>query len=112
MKKTMMNKGLSQLGLAMRAGKVVTGDEIVLKAIRSSEAKLVIVAGDASLNTRKKFRDKCGNYQVPLLIGYDRESLGASVGKPERVVLALTDQGFANMLRKTVSNTSEVEYIE
>ncbi len=109
---TMNNKALSQLGLAMRAGKVVSGDEIVLKAIRSSEAKLVIVAGDASLNTRKKFRDKCGTYRVPLLIGFDRESLGSSVGKPERVVLALTDQGFASLLRKTVSMTSEVEYIE
>ncbi|WP_138494047.1 L7Ae/L30e/S12e/Gadd45 family ribosomal protein [Paenibacillus pinistramenti] len=108
----MNNKALSQLGLAMRAGKVVSGDEIVLKAIRSSEAKLVIVAGDASLNTRKKFRDKCGTYRVPLLIGFDRESLGSSVGKPERVVLALTDQGFASLLRKTVSMTSEVEYIE
>lgn len=107
-----MNKALSQLGLAMRAGKVVSGDELVLKHIRSSEAKLVILAGDASLNTRKKFRDKCGTYNVPLLIGFDRESLGSSVGKPERVVLALTDQGFANLLRNTVSNTSEVEYIE
>ncbi|AWB44340.1 50S ribosomal protein L7ae [Paenibacillus sp. CAA11] len=107
-----MSNPLSQLGLAMRAGKVVSGDEIVLKAIRSKEAKLVIVAGNSSLNTQKKFRDKCGTYKVPLLIGFDREHLGASVGKPERVVLALTDQGFANLLRKTVSNTSEVEYIE
>ncbi|MBE0344299.1 50S ribosomal protein L7ae, partial [Paenibacillus sp. 28ISP30-2] len=33
-----MNKALSGLGLAMRAGKLLTGDEIVYKAIRSSEA--------------------------------------------------------------------------
>ncbi|GJM71412.1 hypothetical protein HMSSN036_36280 [Paenibacillus macerans] len=48
-----MNKALSGLGLAMRAGKLVTGDEVVLKAIRSAEAKLVIVAGDASANTQR-----------------------------------------------------------
>lgn len=48
-----MSKTLSRLGLAMRAGKVVTGDEIVLKAIRSSEAKLVMLAADASANTQK-----------------------------------------------------------
>ena len=65
----------------MRAGKLVTGDEIVLKAIRSSEAKLVIVAGDASANTQKKFHDKCGTYKVPLVIGFDRDSLGSSIGK-------------------------------
>ncbi|MED4958483.1 ribosomal L7Ae/L30e/S12e/Gadd45 family protein [Paenibacillus macerans] len=107
-----MNKALSGLGLAMRAGKLVTGDEVVLKAIRSAEAKLVIVAGDASANTQKKYRDKCGTYKVPLMVGFDRDVLGSSVGKPERVVLALTDQGFADMVRKAIAKTSEVEYIE
>lgn len=107
-----MNKLFNQLGLATRAGKLVTGDELVLKTIRSSEAKLVIVAGDASSNTRKKFRDKCATYKVPLMIGFDRERLGTSVGRPERVVLALTDQGFADMIAKEIVKTSEVEYIE
>lgn len=107
-----MSKVLSSLGLAMRAGKVVSGDEIVTKSIRSSEARLVIVAKDASANTHKKFHDKCRTYKVPLIIGYDREKLGASFGKPERVVLALTDQGFADMIRKEIVKTSEVEYIE
>lgn len=106
------NKTLQRLGLAMRAGKVVTGDEIVLKAIRSSEAKMVILAGDASDNTKKKFRDKCGTYKIPLVIGFDRESLGTSVGKPERVVLAVTDQGFAELISKQIETMSEVEYIE
>ncbi|HEY4430864.1 MAG TPA: ribosomal L7Ae/L30e/S12e/Gadd45 family protein, partial [Paenibacillus sp.] len=62
-----MSKALSYLGLAMRAGKIVTGDEAVLKAVRSSEAKLVVLAGDASDNTQKKFRDKCGTYDIPLV---------------------------------------------
>lgn len=84
----------------------------MLKAIRSAEAKLVIVAGDASANTQKKYRDKCGTYKVPLMVGFDRDMLGSSVGKPERVVLALTDQGFADMVRKAIAKTSEVEYIE
>ncbi|GAA0395236.1 L7Ae/L30e/S12e/Gadd45 family ribosomal protein [Paenibacillus motobuensis] len=107
-----MSKMLSRLGLAMRAGKLVTGDEIVMKAIRSEEAKLVIVAGDASNNTHKKFRDKCGTYNVPLIIGPDRIRLGSSIGKPERVVIALTDQGFADMIREEIEKTPEVEYIE
>lgn len=64
-----MNNELSLLGLAMRAGKVLSGDELVLKAIRSQEATLVVLAGDASDNTQKKFRDKCGSYSIPLLSG-------------------------------------------
>lgn len=108
----MMNKALSNIGLAMRAGQLATGDEIVLKAVRSSEAKLVILAKDASENTQKKFRDKCGSYNIPLLIGFDRESLGNSVGKPERVVLAVLDQGLAKLIVKHAGIMSEVEYIE
>lgn len=107
-----MNKALSYIGLAMRAGKLVSGDEIVLKAIRSSEAKLVIVAGNASENTRKKFRDKCKSYNVPLMIGFDRDTLGSAMGKPERIVLAVTDPGFVNMISKQALTMSEVEYIE
>lgn len=107
-----MNKALSYVGLATRAGKLVSGDEIVLKAIRSSEAKMVIVAADASANTLKKFRDKCKSYNVPLLIGFNRETLGSAMGKPERVVLAVTDPGFVKMIAKQALTMSEVEYIE
>ena len=107
-----MNNELSGLGLAMRAGKMVSGDELVTRAIRSREAKLVVLAGDASPNTQKKFRDKCASYGIPLLVGFDRERLGASIGKPERLVLALTEQGFADMIRRKLGTTSEVEYIE
>ncbi|ETT53708.1 50S ribosomal protein L7Ae/L30e/S12e/Gadd45 [Paenibacillus sp. FSL R7-269] len=100
-----MSKTLSYLGLAMRAGKIVTGDEAVLKAVRSSEAKLVVLAGDASDNTQKKFRDKCGTYDIPLVIAFHRDELGASIGKDQRVVLAVTDKGFAEMVSRTLGDT-------
>jgi len=84
----------------MRAGKLVTGDEGVMAAIKSGETKLVIVAEDASDNTRKKFKDKCSYYRVPLIEFGTRDELGASIGKAERVVIAVTDKGFAHMLEK------------
>lgn len=107
-----MSKLLSYLGLAMRAGKLITGDEIVLKALRAGDSKLVIVAGDASDNTKKKFRDKCHSYKVPLAICLDRGTIGDSIGKAERVVLAVTDAGFSRMIRNELAIMSEVEYIE
>ncbi|MDQ0193447.1 YlxQ family RNA-binding protein [Paenibacillus wynnii] len=107
-----MSKALSYLGLAMRAGKLVTGDEAVLKSVRSSEAKLVILAGDASDNTQKKFRDKCGTYDIPLVIAFHRDELGASIGKDQRVVLAITDKGFAEMISKQLGDTVGGGFIE
>jgi ribosomal protein L7Ae-like RNA K-turn-binding protein len=98
----MNNKMLSYLGLAMRAGKLVTGDEGVMSAIRSREAKLVILAIDASSNAQKKYRDKCSSYNVQLLERCSRDELGASIGKAERVVIAIIDSGFAKMIEKCV----------
>lgn len=92
------DKALSALGMAMRAGKVLTGDEIVEKAIRAGKAKIVIIAGDASENTKKKFSDKCNSYHVKLYISHDRESLGRAIGKFERVVLAVTDVQFSKLI--------------
>ncbi|CDN44357.1 Probable ribosomal protein YlxQ [Paenibacillus sp. P22] len=108
----MTNKALSNLGMAMRAGKVITGDETVLKAVRQGKARLVLVAADASDNTKKKYRDKCSSYGVPLAEAFTRDSLGQALGKEERVIVAITDSGFANMIRGQLSQNTEVEYID
>lgn len=94
------DKFFSNLGLAMRAGKLVTGEEMVIDAVRSGEAKLVIVAEDASDNTYKKINDKCSYYHVPIHQIGRREQLGSSIGKEARVAIAVTDAGFARMLLK------------
>lgn len=46
---------VSFLGLANRARKVISGEELVVKEIQRKRAKLVILSEDASENTRKKF---------------------------------------------------------
>lgn len=107
----MKSKFLSNLGLAMRAGKLVTGDEGVMAAVKSGDAKLVIIAEDAAANTSKKMSDKCSTYHVPVLVYGSREQLGMSIGKADRVVIAVTDKGFAQMLEK-VWKLPEVQAIE
>ena len=57
---------MSLLGLANRARKIISGEEFVVKEIRSGKAKLVLLSADASANTTKKITDKCTFYQVPL----------------------------------------------
>lgn len=108
----MNSKLLSYLGLAMRAGKLVTGDENVLKAVRSGQAKLVFLAYDASDNAKKKYRDKFNSYHVTHTELIGRDQLGSSIGKEDRVVVAVTDHGFAKMMKKCLEQPAEVENIE
>ena len=101
----MKGNWLSTLGLALRAGKLITGEEQVVKAIQSGQAKLVIVAADASDGTLKKMKDKTSFYKVPLKITSDRSALGQAIGKGERVSLAVMDQGFASSIRNRIENS-------
>ncbi|TCS92546.1 YlxQ family RNA-binding protein [Hazenella coriacea] len=97
-----MNKLFSLLGLAMRAGKIVSGEELVLKEVRSGKAQLVLLAIDAAKNTEKKVSDKCSTYQIPILRYGTRHELGNAIGKAERVVIAITDSGFSRSMQKLV----------
>lgn len=91
----MKNDVLGLVGLAWRARRVVSGEDACVRAVRSLQAKVVILAGDAGANTAKKVRDKCASYGVPVRTGYTCEELGRAVGKLVTPVIALTDAGFA-----------------
>ncbi len=94
------NKILSLLGLATRSRNVVSGEFMTEKSVKSGTAKLVIVAGDASDNTKKEFRDMCTFYKVPCYFYGTKEELGKSMGKEIRASLSITDDGFAGSIIK------------
>lgn len=96
------NKMLSLLGLAKRAGKVVSGEFSVEKAVKSGRACLVIVAEDASANTRKSFKDMCTYYKCPLIFTATKDELGHAIGCEFRASAAVMDSGFAQSLLKHV----------
>ncbi|WP_071395299.1 YlxQ family RNA-binding protein [Bacillus tuaregi] len=89
---------ISLLGLANRARKIISGEELSVKEIRSGKAKLVLLSADASANTAKKITDKCKSYGVPYKLIENREILGHAIGKEARVVVAILDEGFAKKL--------------
>ncbi|PWW27328.1 YlxQ family RNA-binding protein [Cytobacillus oceanisediminis] len=92
------NKWMSLLGLANRARKITSGEELAVKDIRNGKAKLVLLSADASANTAKKVTDKCKSYGVPYKLIENREMLGQAIGKEARVVVAVLDAGFAKKL--------------
>lgn len=95
-------KVLNLLGLATRAGKLISGEDLTLKEIRLEQAKIVFIANDASENTRKKISDKCQYYKIPYTIQYSRAEISQAIGK-ERTIVCLTDAGFAKKIRELLS---------
>ena len=96
------DRALSMLGLAARAGKVVSGEFAVEKSIKAGKARLVLIAGDSSENTMKKFRQLCDFSEVPMVLIADRERLGASIGKDLRSSVAVEDDNLAGAVRKKI----------
>ena len=88
------------IGIAKRAGRVMSGAYQVEQAVHKRQARLVIVAEDASENTRKLFTDKCLTYSVPCVFYSDKESLGRALGAKERSSAAVLDEGLAGAIVK------------
>ena len=96
------SKVLSLIGLATKAGKTVSGEFCTEKEVKSGKASLVIVADDAYDNTKKKFRNMCDFYHVPICFYRDKDTLGHAMGKQFRASLAILDQGFAKGIRESM----------
>lgn len=97
-----MNKALSMISLATKAGKTSSGEFLTEQTVKDGRAYLVIVAGDASANTKKKFQNMCDFYKVPIYFYEDKETLGHAMGKEIRASLAITDAGFAKSISKHI----------
>lgn len=98
------DKALSMVGLAQRAGKVVSGEFSTEKAVKTGKAWLVIVADDSSDNTKKMFTNMCEYYEVPVYFYSDKETLGHAIGKEFRASLAVVDENFSKQIIKHIEN--------
>ena len=86
------------LGIAAKAGAVVSGEFSVEQAIKKEKAYLVILAADASDNTKKHFKDMCAYRGIPVIFKCSRELLGRSLGKQDRASVGILEKGFADKL--------------
>lgn len=92
-------KLLSLLALAKKAGALKTGEVATMDAIKSEKTKLVIIAGDASDNTKKQYMDKAGYRSIQTVIISDSQSLGRITGKDTVMGMAVLDDGLSKAFR-------------
>ena len=86
---------LQLIAIAMKAGRIASGEFSGEESIKSNTAGLVIIAQDASDNTKEKFINKCKYYRIPYILFSDKTTLGNILGKNERSVVAVKDADFS-----------------
>ena len=100
-----MDKALNYLSLARKAGKLEAGEEPVGAAARAQHARLVIVASDASDHTWRRAKSfVAGTGQECIRLPYTKDELGASIGRQELAIAALTDPAMALAFVKSLPN--------
>lgn len=95
-----MDRVLSNLGLAKRSGKVISGAEMVIEGLRNNTVYLVFLASDSEKNTTKKITDKTTFYSVSLNTTYTSDDLSQAIGGKNVHVIGIMDRGFAKLLKE------------
>lgn len=98
-------KFLNLLGLAMCAGKLVSGEDEIEKSVRKGRISLLVLAADISDGTRKRYTDLAAFYHVCCItLSVGKAELGYAIGKNLRAAVAVGDPGFGKACLKLVDS--------
>lgn len=100
----MTDRLYNAIGLCMKAGKAKSGAFAAENAIKSGKAKLVLLEKTASDTTKTHYEQLCAAHGVPLQMV---ETVGRAIGKDARIVMAVTDPSFRDMIERAMQNTDE-----
>jgi len=99
-----MDKTLSLLGLARRAGRTTLGFDAVCSSAVKNESRLILTASDVSEGTMRKLRNHLSECEINIReIPYSQEQINAAIGKPVRII-SINDSGFARKLIELLDN--------
>ncbi|RNC70366.1 MAG: DUF448 domain-containing protein [Desulfuromonadales bacterium] len=89
----------SYLALANKAGKIVSGSDMVMEAVRKGRGVgLVMVAADVSPEIGEKVIFLAGRAGIPCFRFLDKDKIGGLLGKGMRSVVAVEGGGFVASL--------------
>lgn len=98
-----MDKVLSLIGLAKKAGRISEGSDYTENSIRGGKASLVVIASDTSQNGIKAICDCCEYYKVKYIFYATKTELGRTLGAALRSVISINDDGFAAAILKQIA---------
>lgn len=103
------DRSLALLGMATRAGAVVTGTERVREAARAGTLQLAVIAADASDNSRGKLLPLLAARGISHVIRFERNELGAAMGRGPLSAVGVMDTALAARLLTLMSAGGSVE---
>lgn len=91
-----MHKALNYMSLARKAGRIELGEEPCGGAARAGNAKLIVVASDASDHTWRRAKSyAAGTSQQCIKAPFTKDELGMAIGRTSLAMAAFTDPALA-----------------
>lgn len=98
-----MDKALSYMALARKAGRIELGEEPAGAAARALRASLIVVAGDASEHTWRRAKSfVSGTDQQCIRVAFTKDQLGQAIGRTALALAAFTDPALALAFAKVL----------
>lgn len=93
----------SYLSLANKAGKVVSGSDLVMESIKKRKSGFVFIAIDISKDIGAKVMEMADRFEVLHTAVFDKDRLGAFIGKGLRSVVSIEHGGFVDKVAMEVA---------
>ena len=97
-----MDKTLNYLGIARRSSNLVCGTDTVIKTLQANKLYLIVLANDASIQTKDKIIKKAFFYKVPVLDAYAYQDLLHATSL-KGMVYGIDDKGLAEAIMSSRS---------
>ncbi|MCO6541610.1 MAG: ribosomal L7Ae/L30e/S12e/Gadd45 family protein [Lactobacillus sp.] len=93
---------LNLLGMAYKSRRLVSGQDLVLQAIKQQQAQFVFLASDLSVASKKELKFAVEKHDLPFTDEFSQLELSQAIGRPRKTI-AITDQGFSNRFEELTS---------
>ena len=112
-----MDKALSYIALAHKAGLIELGEEPAGAAARAQHARLMAVASDATDHTWRRAKSfVAGTEQICIKVPFTKDQMGQAVGRSSLALAAFTDPALALAFLKALNDpetySQELESLE
>ncbi len=107
-----MDRALNYLGIMRKAGACAVGETDCGIACRAGDARLLLLASDASDNARSRAKGFVYGRKIPLVVlPYSKMELAGRLGKGSTSMMAVYDLGLAVAFMKALNDPKHAEVI-
>ena len=103
-----LSRVYSAIGMANKAGKIISGTDACIRAIKAGTVELIILSEDASDNTRKKIMNACSYRNISCVVYGKGGMLGKVTGKNHRIVAGVRDKNLSKLILSKMQQEREL----